>query len=46
MADRLIALTFFVKGGAEVVLGVGVIRFEADSLLVVADRLIDSPLLI
>ena len=41
MADGLVELSFLVEGDAEVVVGVGVIRFEADGFLELADRLVD-----
>ena len=40
MADRLVHLAFLAEGNAEVVVGVNVIRFQADGFLELADRLI------
>jgi hypothetical protein len=38
--DRLVVAAFAVEGGAQLVVGLGVIRFQADGFLVLADRLV------
>ena len=46
MADRLVDLAFLAEGDAEVVVGVGVIRFQADGFLELADRLVGLAFLV
>ena len=43
---RLVDLAFLDEGDAEVVVGLGVIRFQADGFLVLADRLVDLAFLV
>ena len=43
--DRLVGLAFLEERDAKVVVGLGVIRFEADGFLELADRLVDPALL-